>query len=309
VSESVLPEIMAGQVAIAQDIALVGRAGGDISGLVAELKILNAEFASEVRLQSKERFIERKTRMNRESASRLDESLVSKADIQEFAADVGAVVDAAANAAGEVAQDIAAFGDPTSDGIVAGAYVHTATAVVGGVLTGGVTLTGEVVGIPDKTESAVHNLAQLRRGNWERGLAGAGEFLEVAGILASAGLLFLGGRQALQGRTSGTPTPAPKAPAAGGGVGDDVARAEYNGVKGPVQQVSRTARDGTNAVRQTFPNGSVKDISRARVKEFVPSQHPKAPPGTLQKVKFDNALPGSKGYKRPPTAAELTELR
>jgi len=97
--------------------------------------------------------------------------------------------------------------------------------------------------------------------------------------------------------------------AAGGGVGDDVARAEYNGVKGPVQQVSRTARDGTNAVRQTFPNGSVKDISRARVKEFVPSQHPKAPPGTLQKVKFDNALPGSKGYKRPPTAAELTELR
>jgi hypothetical protein len=52
----------------------------------------------------------------------------------------------------------------------------------------------------------------------------------------------------------------------------------------------------------------VIDISPTRVKEFVPNTHPKAPPGTLDKVKFDNALPGSKGYKRPPTAEELRSL-
>lgn len=41
---------------------------------------------------------------------------------------------------------------------------------------------------------------------------------------------------------------------------------------------------------------------------WVPSTHPNAPVGTLQKVKFENFLPGSKGYKRPPTQQELDIL-
>jgi len=67
----------------------------------------------------------------------------------------------------------------------------------------------------------------------------------------------------------------------------------------------RTTQAGDKAVRITRADGSVKDISPARVKEYVPNTHPKAPPGTLDKVKFENPLPGSKGYKREPTAEEL----
>ena len=79
------------------------------------------------------------------------------------------------------------------------------------------------------------------------------------------------------------------------------------GVEGKL--VVRTSRDGSKAVRVTRPDGSVIDISQRRVKEFIPANHPKAPPGTLDRVKFDNALPGSKGYKRKPTPEELNLLR
>jgi hypothetical protein len=50
------------------------------------------------------------------------------------------------------------------------------------------------------------------------------------------------------------------------------------------------------------------DITSARVKEWVPNLNPKAPAGTLQKVKFDSFLPGSKGFKRTPTQAEIDFL-
>jgi hypothetical protein len=70
----------------------------------------------------------------------------------------------------------------------------------------------------------------------------------------------------------------------------------------------RTTRAGDKAVRTTRPDGSVIDISPKRVKEFVPNTHPKAPPGALNRVKFDNAIPGSKGFKRPPTQQELDIL-
>ncbi len=73
--------------------------------------------------------------------------------------------------------------------------------------------------------------------------------------------------------------------------------------------VVRTTQAGEKAVRITKPNGSVKDISPARVKEYTPSTHPKAPPGTLNKVKFENPLPGSKGFKREPTTEELKILK
>jgi len=74
-------------------------------------------------------------------------------------------------------------------------------------------------------------------------------------------------------------------------------------------QVVRTTRSGERAVRITRADGSVLDISPQRVKEYVPSTHPKAPPGTLNRVRFPEAQPGSKGFKRDPTAAELEMLR
>lgn len=62
----------------------------------------------------------------------------------------------------------------------------------------------------------------------------------------------------------------------------------------------RVGRDG-NAVEVILKNGNKIDINAARVKEWVPNLHPNAPAETLQKVKFENFLPGSKGYKRLPT--------
>ncbi len=74
-------------------------------------------------------------------------------------------------------------------------------------------------------------------------------------------------------------------------------------------QVVRTTRTGEKAVRVTRADGSVVDISPQRVKEYVPNTHPNAPPGTLDRVRFPNAQPGSKGLKRDPTAEELEILR
>jgi hypothetical protein len=74
-------------------------------------------------------------------------------------------------------------------------------------------------------------------------------------------------------------------------------------------QVVRTTRTGERAVRITRADGSVVDISPQRVKEYVPNTHPNAPPGTLDRVRFPDAQPGSKGLKRDPTADELEILR
>ena len=73
------------------------------------------------------------------------------------------------------------------------------------------------------------------------------------------------------------------------------------------QTTTRMGRDG-KAVEIIFKDGSKIDINAARVKQWVPNTHPKAPPGTLQKVKFPNSLPGTKGYKRLPTQQELDIL-
>lgn len=66
-------------------------------------------------------------------------------------------------------------------------------------------------------------------------------------------------------------------------------------------------RDG-KAVEVILKDGSKIDINAARVKQWTPNTHPNAPAGTLQKVKFENSLPGSKGYKRTPTQSELDFL-
>ena len=77
---------------------------------------------------------------------------------------------------------------------------------------------------------------------------------------------------------------------------------------GPAQQIFRETR-GTRDVgcgtTVKYPDGSSKDITSGRVKEFVPNPDPRAPPGTPSKVKFGDAQPGSKGLKRDPTPEEL----
>lgn len=74
------------------------------------------------------------------------------------------------------------------------------------------------------------------------------------------------------------------------------------------RSVPRTTRDGSPGIKITREDGSVVDITKDRVKEYVPNNHPNAPPGAMQKVKFDDPLPGSKGYKRAPTPDELKRL-
>jgi len=82
-------------------------------------------------------------------------------------------------------------------------------------------------------------------------------------------------------------------------------RAGYNGVQGPVQMVTRVTRDGSRAARIQFPDKSILDVSMSRVKEFIQNLHPKAPPGSLQRVIFDDAIEGTKGLKRVPGPEDL----
>lgn len=103
---------------------------------------------------------------------------------------------------------------------------------------------------------------------------------------------------------------APKPPSVAPTGKDDApppTRAGHNDVQGPAQVESRTTRSGGDAATVTYPDGSVKDVSRDRVKEFLPQTHPNAPAGTLQRVKFPDAQPGTKGLKRDPTPSDLKD--
>ena len=70
-------------------------------------------------------------------------------------------------------------------------------------------------------------------------------------------------------------------------------------------EVRISKKDGKR-VRITRPDGSVIDITRKRVKAWEPE--PRNPNKGTKRVKFDNPQPGSKGYKRDPTQAELNLL-
>jgi hypothetical protein len=73
----------------------------------------------------------------------------------------------------------------------------------------------------------------------------------------------------------------------------------------------RTTRGVGKGIRVTRPDGSIIDITEKRVKEYVINTDPRAPLGTLDKVKFPSSiptLPGSKSYKRLPTSEELKVL-
>jgi len=72
--------------------------------------------------------------------------------------------------------------------------------------------------------------------------------------------------------------------------------------------VSRTTRHQQKAIRIKMKNGNIKDISPRRVKEFTPNNHPSAPKGRMNKVKYENAQPNSKGFKRDPTPSEFKML-
>ena len=47
--------------------------------------------------------------------------------------------------------------------------------------------------------------------------------------------------------------------------------------------------------------GSVLGTMPYRFKEYISDTHSNAPAKALQKVKFENALPATKGFKRLPT--------
>jgi filamentous hemagglutinin len=94
---------------------------------------------------------------------------------------------------------------------------------------------------------------------------------------------------------------------AGRVIGSMLPRAVIAGPKAGVIVV-RTTRAGEKAIRISRPDGTMIDISSKRVKEYIPKAHPNAPAGTLDKVQFKDAIPGSKGYKRIPTKIELDLL-
>ena len=77
----------------------------------------------------------------------------------------------------------------------------------------------------------------------------------------------------------------------------------------PITKIEpRTTRDGGKAARVTHEDGSVTDISPSRVKEYQRNTNPRAPSGAMDRVKFGNAIPGSKGYKRAPNSEEINFL-
>ncbi len=76
-----------------------------------------------------------------------------------------------------------------------------------------------------------------------------------------------------------------------------------------VSVVTRRTRTGDTAVKVTHRNGRVMDISPRRVKGRIPNNHPNAPLGSKNDIKFDNPIPGTKGYKRLPTKDELDSLK
>lgn len=87
-----------------------------------------------------------------------------------------------------------------------------------------------------------------------------------------------------------------------------VSRAAAAELRGATSVTARTTRAGERALRIESAGGKVKDVSPSRVKEFTPNTHPNAPAGTMQRTRFENAQPGSKGFKRDPTLVEQRAL-
>lgn len=90
--------------------------------------------------------------------------------------------------------------------------------------------------------------------------------------------------------------------------GFDIKRIDSNIFRKEIADTStRFGRDG-KAVEIIFKDGSKMDITTQRVKEWIPNLNPNAPVGTLQKVRFEEHILGSKGFKRTPTQYEIDFL-
>jgi RHS repeat-associated protein len=89
------------------------------------------------------------------------------------------------------------------------------------------------------------------------------------------------------------------------------AAAESRPIQGPPTATTRVSNRPGNqsSVELNYPDGRRVDINADRVKEWGTATDPRAPAGTMQKVPFENAQPGSKGFKRDPTPAELEILK
>ncbi len=77
--------------------------------------------------------------------------------------------------------------------------------------------------------------------------------------------------------------------------------------EGPPTAITRVSNRPGNqqSLELNYPDGRRVDINADRVKQWVPATDPRAPAGTMQKVTFENAQTGSKGFKRYPTPEEL----
>jgi RHS repeat-associated protein len=73
-----------------------------------------------------------------------------------------------------------------------------------------------------------------------------------------------------------------------------------------VKKTIGKTKEGDPRIKKEYPDGTKQDITDERVKEWKTKETPNGP--KPQKQKFDNAQPGSKGYKRNPTNSEQNEL-
>lgn len=163
-------------------------------------------------------------RRNTDARGELDEpeSLVTGADIAEFADSVGRGVSGAGAATGAFAQDVVEElpipdgGVKDALGVAAGTYAETVTRFWGGVATSGVSLAGNVVDAPEKASEGARAVRQgVATGNTEAIVRGTGKLVEVAGTIAEVALLGAGSSMSVRART-GRGGPAPTPPAGGG---------------------------------------------------------------------------------------------
>jgi hypothetical protein len=170
-----------------------------------------------------------------------------------------------------------------------------------GMMEGVLNSIGEMTPIGHQTKIMNAQMAELATGDWENagyayGYCIGGEVADVTMTLAPYGVGKVGALKSVF--TKGL-----------GSLFTKSATKEGSSLFGKeaLKTTTRMGRDG-KAVEVIFKDGSKIDINGARVKQWTPNTHPSAPKGTLQKVKFDNSLPGTKGYKRTPTQSELNFL-
>ncbi|MBK8474886.1 MAG: hypothetical protein IPL39_00880 [Opitutaceae bacterium] len=211
----------------------------------------------------------------------------------------------ATGGAGMVIGEAALAGNTAAQLIVAG------TAAVG--LVDGTQKMAEGAG-EFSVNPSVDSAAKIVAGGLEAGLSVAG-VASVRTALAEApvvGSTAASTRTTTAADSAGTPAPATeplKGNQARTGTVSEISPEPP--IQGPPTATTRVSNRPGNqeSVELKYPDGRKVDINTDRVKEWKPTTDSRAPAGTEQKVKFENAQPGSKGYKRDPTPEELEILR